>query len=139
MPGTSATPGHPWAVFALVATLLVAGVGWLVEGLAPVEINARLREFTATAYCVQGTTRAGVRVRPGIVAADPDVLPLGSILLIEAPRSVAGVYSVLDTGGAIVGEILDVYIPDCDDATEFGRREVSFRVLRHGWEPTSAF
>jgi rare lipoprotein A len=92
-------------------------------------------EFVATAYCLEGTTQSGVRVQPGIVAADPAVLPVGSVVRIEEPADHAGVYTVLDTGGAIKGDRLDIYLPDCGDAREFGRQPVSVRVLRHGWDP----
>ena len=40
--------------------------------------GARLR-FTATAYCKGTTTASGVNVRNGIAAADPDLLPVGSV------------------------------------------------------------
>lgn len=92
-------------------------------------------EFTATAYCLEGTTKSGVRVQPGIVAADPGVLPVGSVVRIEEPEDHAGIYTVLDTGGAIKGDRLDIYLPDCGEAREFGRQPVSLTVLRHGWEP----
>src|SRR3954452_17867209 len=36
--------------------------------------------FTATAYCRGTTTASGVNVRNGIAAADPDLLPLGSVV-----------------------------------------------------------
>jgi len=121
-------------VSALGAVLLIAAIGWLAGGPSA---GTGIHEFMATAYCQPGVTRAGVRVRQGIVAADPEVLPLGSVVRIEEPRSHAGVYSVLDTGGKIVGEILDVYVPDCDEALEFGRRTVRFRILRLGWDPAS--
>jgi len=38
---------------------------------------AKPASFTVTAYCLKGTTASGTRVARGIVAADPDVLPLG--------------------------------------------------------------
>ena len=34
-------------------------------------------DFQATAYCESGTTKSGIPTSPGIVAADPRVLPLG--------------------------------------------------------------
>src|SRR5437868_1822052 len=42
--------------------------------------------YIATAYCIKNTTACGVMVRPGIIAADPSVLPLGSIVRIEAGK-----------------------------------------------------
>lgn len=105
-------------------------------GQAPSEtVEPDPDEFVATAYCLEGTTQSGVRVQPGIVAADPSVLPVGSVVRIEEPETHAGIYTVLDTGGAILGERIDIYLPDCGEAREFGRQPVSLRVLRHGWDP----
>jgi 3D (Asp-Asp-Asp) domain-containing protein len=106
-----------------------------VPGDEPEAVQPDAVEFTATAYCLKGTTQSGVRVRPGIVAADPVVLPVGSVVRIEEPEDHAGIYTVLDTGGAIKGDRLDIYLPDCDHAREFGRQPVNLRVLRHGWDP----
>ena len=46
--------------------------------------GARL-PFSATAYCKGTTTASGVNVRSGIAAADPDLLPVGSVIQIDAP------------------------------------------------------
>ncbi|MFB3904360.1 MAG: 3D domain-containing protein [Acidobacteriota bacterium] len=88
--------------------------------------------FVATAYSVRGTTASGVTVNTGIVAADPDVLPIGSVIELKL-GSHSGIYTVLDTGGFIKGNRIDIYVPDSDQALEFGRRQVKIRVLRHGW------
>ena len=42
-------------------------------------------EFQATAYCVTGITKSGVPVAPGHVAADPRVIPLGSMIYVDSP------------------------------------------------------
>jgi len=93
--------------------------------------------FTATAYCDSGITKSGVRTREGIVAADPDHLPVGSIVrIIEAgDRRYEGVYTVMDTGGLVQGHRIDVYVPDCDEAKAFGVRPVRVIVVRLGWDP----
>src|SRR5919106_1830797 len=39
--------------------------------------------FQATAYCKGTTTASGVNVRSGIAAADPDLLPVGSVISIN--------------------------------------------------------
>jgi len=88
--------------------------------------------FVATAYSVRGTTASGVFVNTGIVAADPNVLPIGSVIEMKHGAH-SGIYTVLDTGGFIKGNRIDVYVPDSEDALEFGRRQVKIRVLRHGW------
>jgi 3D (Asp-Asp-Asp) domain-containing protein len=55
--------------------------------------------FSATAYCKGTTTASGVDVRTGIAAADPTVLPVGSVLNVAAgDQRYTGVYTVMDTG-----------------------------------------
>jgi 3D (Asp-Asp-Asp) domain-containing protein len=89
-------------------------------------------EFEATAYCDDGVTKSGVPVAPGIVAADPKVLPLGSLIRLETTEY-RGIYQVLDIGGLVKGRIIDIYMPDLDEALAFGRRRVKIVVLRYGF------
>ncbi|MGQ9897128.1 MAG: 3D domain-containing protein [Acidobacteriota bacterium] len=87
--------------------------------------------FVATAYSLKGRTASGEYVRPGIVAADPRVLPLGSVVKIHAGQY-SGLYHVKDTGGRIRGRRLDIYMPATRDAIRFGRRTVRVEVIRTG-------
>ena len=98
----------------------------------PGDPSTDFADFVATAYSVNGTTASGVRVNTGIVAADPRILPIGSVIEIEAGNH-SGIYTVLDTGGFIKGNRIDIFIPSSDRALNFGRRPVKVRVLRHGW------
>lgn len=86
------------------------------------------RAFRATAYCLQGRTAVGGSVRRGIVAADPRVLPLGTRIQLSA-GSYSGTYTVADTGGAVRGRVLDVWVPSCAEAVRFGRKNVTVSVL----------
>lgn len=86
------------------------------------------RAFRATAYCLQGRTAAGGSVRRGIVAADPRILPLGTRIQVSA-GSYSGTYTVADTGGAVRGRILDVWVPSCSEAMRFGRKSVMVSVV----------
>jgi len=86
------------------------------------------RAFKATAYCLQGRTASGGGVRRGIVAADPRVLPLGTRIQITA-GSYSGTYTVADTGGAIKGRILDIWVPSCSEAIRFGRKSVMVSAI----------
>lgn len=95
------------------------------------------RRFEATAYCDYGITFSGVLVRRGIVAADPRILPIGSIIEVRAGEY-TGIYMVMDTGGKVKGKIIDIYMPDYDEAMQFGRQSVVLKVLRHGWLPDPA-
>ena len=79
--------------------------------------------MAVTAYCVSGITKSGVRTRPGIAAADPGVLPLGSVIRVEGLQGpYDGTYTVADTGGAVKGHIIDIYMKDCAAARRFGRQ-----------------
>lgn len=79
--------------------------------------------FSASAYCFSGRTAMGHAVRRGLIAADPRVLKLGSTVYVEAgPWS--GNYLVSDTGGAIKGKKIDIWVPSCSEARRFGRRSV---------------
>lgn len=87
------------------------------------EKNKSGRAFSATAYCLKGRTASGSNVRRGIVAADPRVLPLGTRISLNA-GAYTGSYVVADTGGAIKGKKLDIWISSCSEARRFGRRTV---------------
>src|SRR5262245_8578001 len=102
---------------------------------APPDIAARPRSgvmFSATAYAIDGRTASGVRTRRGIVAADPKVLPLGSRIRVSQAGPYDGVYVVHDTGPAIKGHEIDIYMPSNAEAKRFGRRSVQVEVLSRG-------
>lgn len=95
--------------------------------------------FTATAYCKGETTASGVVVRTGIAAADPALLPVGSVVRLETPDPrYDGVWTIMDTGPAVQGRTLDLYMWSCHDALKFGRRSVRVDVLRLGWNPQNS-
>jgi 3D (Asp-Asp-Asp) domain-containing protein len=98
----------------------------------PIEPSMVWHPFEATAYCDYGFTASGVWVREGIVAGDPRVLPLGSVIDIRIDGDVLGGYEVMDTGGKIKGYIIDIWMPTCEEAVAFGRREVRVRVRKRG-------
>lgn len=100
--------------------------------------GARLR-FTATAYCKGTTTASGVNVRKGIAAADPDLLPVGSVIQIERlPDQYNGVYTIMDTGPKVHGRHIDIYMWNCNEALQLGRRPMQLTVLRLGWNPKAS-
>ena len=83
--------------------------------------------FTATAYdpTVGDTTRMGTPARVGVIAVDPNVIPLGSVVEIEG----YGTYSAEDTGSAIIGRKVDIFLSSHSEAINFGVRTVRVRVL----------
>ncbi|MCM3879659.1 MAG: 3D domain-containing protein [Vicinamibacterales bacterium] len=92
--------------------------------------------FKATAYCKGATTASGVAVRSGVAAADPDLLPVGSVIQANFEQhQYDGVYTVMDTGPAVQGREIDVYMWSCYEALRFGRQDVHIVVLRLGWDP----
>ena len=92
--------------------------------------------YTATAYCKGTTTASGVNVRTGIAAADPDLLPVGSVIQVyKLGEKYNGIYTIMDTGPAVQGRQIDVYMWSCNEALQFGRRKMEVTVLRLGWNP----
>jgi 3D (Asp-Asp-Asp) domain-containing protein len=87
--------------------------------------------FQATAYALRGITASGIYVRRGVIAADPRVIPIGSVVQISTP-GYSGIYTVHDTGRLIKGKIVDVWLPSSREARIFGRRSIKLHVLRWG-------
>jgi 3D (Asp-Asp-Asp) domain-containing protein len=79
--------------------------------------------YTATAYCLQGRTASGIKVRKGIIAADPRIHPLGTKVTINA-GTYSGTYLVADTGARIRGRRIDVWVSSHKEAMRFGKRTV---------------
>ena len=100
--------------------------------------GARLR-FSATAYCKGTTTASGVNVRTGIAAADPDLLPVGSVVQVDQlGERYDGVYTIMDTGPAVHGRHIDIYMWSCHEALQLGRRKMLLSVMRLGWNPKAS-
>ncbi len=111
----------------------------LAVGVLPTPAG-RLLQVQLTAYSASGQegtawgiTRSATPVSPGVVAVDPGVIPLGSRLRIEG---LPGVSRAEDTGGAVTGAHVDVFMPSRADALTFGRRDdVTVEVLQDGTTP----
>ena len=92
---------------------------------------AASQAYVATAYSLAGRTASGRPVGKGIIAADPRVLPLGTRVRLDAgPYS--GEYLVADSGGAVKGRKIDVWVPSNREACRFGRRNIKLTVLSYG-------
>jgi 3D (Asp-Asp-Asp) domain-containing protein len=91
-----------------------------------------VQTFSATAYSIEGKTASGVQTRRGIVAADPRILPLGSRIRVSDAGTYDGEYVVHDTGPAVKGREIDIYMPSDAEAKKFGRRPVRVEVLSRG-------
>lgn len=96
-------------------------------GEAPVA-GGRTLNVQAYAYALHGRTASGRYTEPGIVAVDPRVIPLGSKLYI--PGYGWGVAA--DTGGAILGNKIDVWFPSTSQCYQWGVRNVTIQVFPKG-------
>jgi uncharacterized protein YabE (DUF348 family) len=78
-----------------------------------------------------GITRSGTKVRPGVVAVDPKVIPLGTKLYVKSLDSTPdyGFASAEDTGGAIKGNKIDLYMESPEDVRKYGKRKVLVYIL----------
>ena len=98
------------------------------EGYMP---YTQVMGMEATAYLptdgsAEGLTAMGIPATYGIVAVDPDIIPLGSRVYIPG----YGEALAADTGGAIYGYRIDLCMEDYWQAMDFGRRTVTVFVLK---------
>lgn len=97
--------------------------------------------FVATGYSAndskQGTdniTATGSKVHEGVVAVDPNVIPLGTRVEIKG----LGTFVAKDTGGKIKGNRIDVFFNSREEAKKFGRKGVWVRILEKDIELVDA-
>lgn len=95
----------------------------------------RINNVKITYYCCEpykhicgtgnGITATGTKVREGVVAVDPDVIPLGSIVYINGNKYIAE-----DTGGAIKGNRIDIAVSTHQEALNLGVNYADVYFLR---------
>ena len=90
-----------------------------------------IEDVTVTHYdcCVQccgkddGITASGRKATPGVtVAVDPNVIPLGSDVLVDYGDGEIHYYRADDTGGAVKGNHIDLCVGSHEEALQLGRR-----------------
>ena len=117
-----------WGAVGLVLAFVAAGCAPKPPSpppaAAPERTRPKLMQFEATAYSIEGRTATGTRTRRGVVAADPKVLPLGSRIRVHDAGRYSGEYVVKDTGAAVRGREIDIYLANDAEAKRFGRRNV---------------
>ena len=83
-------------------------------------------EVEATAYTHTGnTTYTGIWPYIGVIAVDPKVIPLGTKMYVEG----YGYAEAQDTGGAIKGKKIDVFMDTRAEALQWGRKKVKVYIL----------
>lgn len=97
------------------------------NGSSTTPSGGRTLNVEATAYALNGITATGIDLskNPICIAVDPSVIPLNS--LVEVPGY--GIAIAGDTGGAIIGNIIDVHFPTNDQAIAWGRKNIQITVL----------
>jgi 3D (Asp-Asp-Asp) domain-containing protein len=89
-------------------------------------------QVEATAYApnhgqgVNDITATGMRAQRGVIAVDPQLIPLGTRVYVEG----YGHAIAADTGGAIRGRRIDVCMNTPVEAYQWGRRGVKIYLLR---------
>jgi 3D (Asp-Asp-Asp) domain-containing protein len=122
----AAAPGAP--VVGLQATPTGAGY-WLVTGrpAPPAPSTIDLGSFSLTCYSLPGATSSGLPVSEQTVAVDPGLIPLGTRLLIPGLGQTSARIAA-DTGTAIRGKRIDVWMASYAACLRFGRHDM--QVLR---------
>lgn len=93
------------------------------------EFYVNATAFTADCNGCSGVTATGINLHANpnakVIAVDPSVIPLGSKVWVEGyGYAVAG-----DTGGAIKGNRIDVFMNSKAQANRFGSKRVKVRVI----------
>lgn len=84
------------------------------------------RYMQSTAYTYTGShTATGLNPTVGMVAVDPSVIPMGTRLYIEG----YGYAFAADTGGAVQGNKIDVFMEEYSQCVNWGRRTVKVYLL----------
>lgn len=97
----------------------------------------RIADAVCTFYCIDscgkkpsdptyGITASGKPAIPyHTVAVDPSVIPLGASVAVDYGDGVLHYYFAEDTGGAIKGKHIDVYLENCTDCYDMGVKNVA--------------
>lgn len=93
------------------------------------ELMVSATAYTAHCNGCSGITKTGLNLRKNpnmkVIAVDPRVIKLGTKVHVEGyGYAIAG-----DTGGAIKGNKIDVFIPSKSRAYQWGRKNVKVKVL----------
>ncbi|MFC0472452.1 LysM peptidoglycan-binding domain-containing protein [Halalkalibacter kiskunsagensis] len=94
------------------------------------ELTMTATAYTASCNGCSGITATGLNLLDNpdkkVISVDPNVIPLGSKVYVEGyGEAIAG-----DTGGAIKGNKIDLFIPEKQDAINFGVQEVNVKVYK---------
>ncbi len=103
---------------AVTETPAAQGKTLIVSATAYSRHEAGLSNFTATGI--------DLSINPMVIAVDPSVIPLGSLVSVPG----YGIAIAGDTGGAIVGNKIDLHMEDLNAALSFGRQTLTITILQ---------
>lgn len=93
--------------------------------------------YVADCYGCSGITASGIDVRHSIysggyriIAVDPGVIALGSIVRVTLANGESFEAIAADTGGKINGRIIDILVASEKEAFSFGRQAVTVAILK---------
>lgn len=117
-------------------SLPIIGDGFIVLPTGEVLTYTHTDVYEATAYthtdegCDEYTAN-GNRVKVGVVAVDPRIVPYGTRMFIvsEDGTYIYGLATAEDCGGGIKNKRLDLYMETTAECFEFGRRDVTVYFL----------
>ena len=132
--GTVATPEPESQITdSSVAAVETAPVGTAPTVTEPPASQGKTIVVSATAYSrheagLSNFTATGIdlSINPMVIAVDPSVIPLGSIVSVPG----YGIAIAGDTGGAIVGNKIDLHMEDLNAALAFGRQTLTITILQ---------
>ena len=121
---STAAAGGATAPAAAPATTTTTTAGQAAPGAPAPATGTRTLVVDAVAYHLPGNTASGLPVGVGVIAVDPNVIPLGTRLFVPG----YGPAVAADVGSAVKGNIIDLWMPSTKDALAWGRRTVTITV-----------
>lgn len=95
----------------------------------PTEFYVEATAYTVPAGMDYAYTATGMKLTRDpnlkVIAVDPDVIPLGTKVYVEG----YGMAVAADTGGAIQGNKIDIFLPSEEECIEFGRQTVKVSII----------
>lgn len=107
---TTTTPAESTETSSKGKSIVVSATGYSTK-------QANLSTHTATGINLESN--------PMVIAVDPRVIPLGS--MVEIPGY--GIFIAGDTGGAIKGNKIDIHFSSVQQANNFGRKTITINIL----------
>ena len=129
-------------VFLTLGLLVIAGAivfsSKAFAAAAEHPVKSEAIEMVATAYAPGAhdngkwgdLTHMGTKVRPGVIAVDPKLIPLGSRVYIEFADGHGAYATAEDTGGAIKGNRIDIAMSTVSEAYDFGMQKAKVYILK---------